>query len=49
MKNPYKCYTYFLGLFKGKKVEDWVEDQATQLRERTTCLSDYVKKTNMDL
>ncbi len=49
MKNPYKCCTYFLGLFKGEKVKDWVEDQATQLREKTTCLSDCMEKNNVDL
>ena len=49
IKNPYKRYTYFLGLFKGDKVKDWVKDQATQLREKTTCLSDHVEKTNINL
>ena len=49
MKNPYKCCTYFLGLFEGEKVEDWVKDQAIQLRKKTTHLSDCMEKTNMDL
>ena len=36
MKNPYKRCTYFLGLFSGDKVDDWVQDQTEQLREKTT-------------
>jgi hypothetical protein len=27
MKNPYKRCTYFLGLFDGDKVDNWVEEQ----------------------
>ena len=36
MKNPYKRCTYFLGLFSGDKVDDWVQDQTEQLKEKTT-------------
>jgi hypothetical protein len=36
MKNPYKRCTYFLGLFDGDKVDDWVEEQTNILQEKTT-------------
>jgi hypothetical protein len=38
MKNPYKRSTYFLGLFSGEKVDDWVQDQTLQLQKKTTRL-----------
>jgi len=44
MKNPYKRCTYFLGLFDGEKVDDWVQDQTEQLRDVTTRRSDRVDK-----
>jgi hypothetical protein len=49
MKTPYKRCTYFLGLFDGNKVEDWVQDQTVILWEKTTCLSDPIAKTDEDL
>ena len=49
MKNPYKRCTYFLGLFEGPKVEDWVVDQTDILRHKTTRLSDQVSKTDKSL
>src|SRR5258707_930169 len=36
MTNPYKQSTYFLGLINGPQVEDWVQDQANGLQEKTT-------------
>jgi hypothetical protein len=36
MKNPYKRCTYFLGLFDGNKVDNWVEEQTNILQEKTT-------------
>ena len=49
MKNPYKRCTYFLGLFEGPKVEDWVVDQTDILRNKTTRTSDPVAKNDNDL
>jgi Retrotransposon gag protein len=45
MKTPYRRCTLFLGLLKGTKVEDWVNDQAIQLREKVTRKSDPIAKT----
>jgi hypothetical protein len=36
IKTLYKRCTYFLELFNGNKVEDWVQDQTTILWEKTT-------------
>jgi hypothetical protein len=36
MKNQYKRCTYFLGLFDGDKVDDWVEEQTDIFQEKTT-------------
>jgi hypothetical protein len=44
MKNPYKRSTFFLGLFNGGKVDDWVEDQTEQLRNKTIRRSDRISK-----
>jgi hypothetical protein len=44
MKSPYKRSTFFLGLFSGGKVDDWVEDQTEQLRYKTTRRSDRISK-----
>jgi hypothetical protein len=49
MKTPYKRCTYFLGLFDGNKVEDWVQDQTTILWEKTTHRSNPIAKTDKDL
>jgi hypothetical protein len=49
MKNPYKRCTYFLGLFNGNKVDDWVEEQTNILREKTTRRSDPVAKSDESL
>jgi hypothetical protein len=49
MKIPYKRCTYFLGLFDGNKVDDWVQDQTTILQEKTTCQSDPITKRDENL
>jgi hypothetical protein len=49
IKTPYKRCTYFLGLFDGNKVEDWVQDQTAILWEKTTRRSDPITKTDEDL
>ena len=49
MKNPYKRCTYFLGLFDGDKVDDWVEEQTNILQEKTTWRSDPIAKSNETL
>jgi len=49
MRNPYKRSTYFLGLFNGAKVDDWVEDQIEQLRNKTTRRSDPIAKSDETL
>jgi hypothetical protein len=49
MKIPYKRCTYFLGLFDGNKVNDWVQDQTAILREKTTCRSDPITKGDENL
>jgi Retrotransposon gag protein len=49
MKNPYRRCTLFLGLLKGTKVEDWVNDQAVQLREKVKRKSDPIVKTEESL
>jgi hypothetical protein len=49
MKNPYRRCTLFLGLLKGTKVEDWVNDQAVQLREKVNRKSDPIAKSEESL
>ena len=49
MKNPYQRCTLFLGLLKGTKVEDWVNNQAVQLREKVNRKSDPIAKTEESL
>src|SRR5882757_2320800 len=49
MKNPYKRCTYFLGLFSGEKVDDWVEDQTEILQNKTSRNSDPISKTDETL
>jgi len=49
MTNPYKWSTYFLGLINGPRVEDWVQDQANGLQEKTTRRSDRIEKTSESL
>ncbi|KAF8495268.1 hypothetical protein F5888DRAFT_1805118 [Russula emetica] len=49
MKVAYKRCTYFLGLLKGPKVEDWVNDQTTILREKIYRISDPIAKTSETL
>jgi hypothetical protein len=34
MRTPYRRCTFFLGLLEGPKVEDWVVEQAKELREK---------------
>jgi len=34
MSNPYLCAMYFLSLIKGPLVNDWVNDQVTDLRNK---------------
>jgi hypothetical protein len=49
IKTPYKRCTYFLGLFDGNKVKDWVQDQTTILQKKTTRWNDPIAKTDEDL
>ena len=49
MKSPYRRCTFFLGLLQGPKVEDWVVEQARELRSKTTRRSDPVSKADEDL
>ena len=46
MKSPYRQCTLFLRLLKGTKVEDWVNNQAVQLREKVNRKSDPIAKIN---
>ena len=49
MKNPYRRCTLFLGLLKGTKVKDWVNNQAIQLRKKVNRKSDLIAKTDDSL
>jgi hypothetical protein len=44
MKSPYRRCTFFLGLLQGPKVEDWVVEQAKELRSKTMRRSDPIAK-----
>ena len=46
MKSPNRQCTLFLGLLKETKVEDWINDQAVQLREKVNKRSNPVAKTD---
>jgi len=37
MSNPYLCAMYFLSLIKGPLVNDWVNNQVTDLRNKVVC------------
>jgi len=49
MKSPYRRCTFFLGLLQGPKVEDWVVEQAKDLRNKTMRRSDPIAKDDEDL
>jgi hypothetical protein len=44
MKTAYRRCTFFLGLLQGPKVEDWVVDQAKELRSKVARRSDPIAK-----
>ena len=44
MKIPYNQCTYFLRLFDGDKVDDWVLKQTNILQEKVNYQSDLIKK-----
>ena len=49
MKIPYRRCTFFLGLLQGPRVEDWVVEQAKELRSKTSRCSDPIAKNDEDL
>jgi Retrotransposon gag protein/Zinc knuckle len=49
MKIPYKRSTFFLGLISGPKVDDWVNDQACELRAKTTRRNNPIARTDDSL
>src|SRR5712675_673980 len=49
MKSPYQRCTFFLGLLQGPKVEDWVVEQAKDLRSKTMRRSDPIAKDDETL
>jgi hypothetical protein len=49
MRIPYRRCTLFLGLLQGPKVEDWVVEQAKELRHKVNRLSDPIAKTEEEL
>src|SRR5712672_4216935 len=49
MKIPYRRCTFFLGLLQGPRVEDWVVEQAKELRSKTSRRSDPIAKNDEDL
>src|SRR5882762_8972679 len=49
MKSPYRRCTFFLGLLQGPKVEDWVVEQAKDLRNKTMRRSDPIAKDDETL
>jgi hypothetical protein len=49
MKIPYKRCTYFLVLFDGNKVDDWVQDQTAILQKKTTYWSNPITKEDENL
>src|SRR5712675_1962170 len=44
MKSPYRHCTFFLGLLQGPQVEDWIVEQAKELRSKTLRRSDPIAK-----
>ncbi len=46
MTNPFKRCIYFLGLIHGPRVEDWVVDQVSVLKEITTQDNNQIPKTS---
>jgi len=45
MSNPYLCTMYFLSLIKGPLVNDWVNDQVTNLRNKVVCTVNLIAWT----
>jgi len=45
MSNPYLRTMYFLSLIKGPLVNDWVNDQVTDLRNKVVCTVNPIART----
>jgi hypothetical protein len=45
MQNPYYCTMQALSLIKGPLVNDWVDDQITDLMEKVTCQQNSIPRT----
>jgi hypothetical protein len=45
MQNPYYCTMQALSLIKGPLVNNWVDDQITDLMEKVTCRPNPIPRT----
>jgi len=45
MSSPYLCTMYFLSLIKGPLINNWVNDQVTDLRDKVICTVNPIAQT----